>query len=152
MGKVVVFGPGEGNEFRIEADRFTTKGDASQRSALFSVVEYEGAPGVPGPPPHVHWAFEEAWFILEGEVTFTSQGKQIAARKGTYLFVPRGVPHTFEVAGKKPAHWVGIFSPGRYVGLVEELGAFLPGGRPPELEGIVRLFAKYDSEMVSGKR
>jgi hypothetical protein len=116
------------------------------------VIEYVGAAGIPGPPPHVHRSFEEAWFILEGTVNFRADGKAIVARPGSYLFVPRGVVHSFQVAGRRPARWVGIFSPGRYVGLIEELGRLIPGDRPPNPTALARVFAKYDSEMVLGPR
>jgi len=148
-GKVVVYGPGEGEEFRVAADRFLRKGDSAHRSEAFSVIEYEGAAGFPGPPPHVHRSFEEAWFILEGKVAFTADGRTISAERGTFLFVPRGVPHTFRVLGERPARWLGIFSPGRYVGLVEELGPLMPVNGPPDSAAVARLFAKYDTEMVT---
>ena len=148
-GHVVVFGPGEGAEFRVAADRFFRKGDSAQRSEAFSVIEYEGAAGFPGPPPHVHRSFEEAWFILEGEVAFTADGRPIAAECGTFLYVPRGVAHTFRVVGERPARWLGIFSPGRCVGLVEELGPLMPAKGPPDMAAVARLFAKYDTEMVT---
>ena len=148
VGKVVVFGAGEGQRVRLGPDRFVIKGGPRQRSDAFSVIEYEGAPGVPGPPPHVHRAFEEAWVILEGEVRFRAAGETVAAKKGTYLLVPRGTPHTFEVVGTTPARWIGIFAPGRYVSLLEELGEVLPAHGPPDPGAVVRLFAKYDTEIV----
>ena len=147
-GKVVVYASGEGEEFRVGADRFLRKGDSAHRSEAFSVIEYEGAAGIPGPPPHVHRSFEEAWFILEGEVAFTAEGRTIAAERGTFLFVPRGVAHTFRVVRERPARWLGIFSPGRFVGLVEELGPLMPLNGPPDMAAVGRLFAKYDTEMV----
>lgn len=146
-----MFGPGEGTEFRIAADRFLRKGDATQRSEAFAVIEYEGAPGLPGPPPHVHRSFEEAWFFLDGEVAFLADGKTITAKRGSFLYVPRRIPHTFGVIGERPARWLGIFSPGRYLGLVEELAAVMPANSQPDMAAIVRLFANYDTEIVSPK-
>lgn len=145
---VIAFFPGEGTEFRVAADRFVRKGDASQRSEAFAVVEYEGAPNLPGPPAHLHRAFEEAWYILDGDVEFITQGGRTRATRGTYLFVPRGVAHTFRVLGDRPARWIGIFSPGRYVGLVEELGPLFSGGGPPDQRAIAQLFARYDTELA----
>lgn len=141
--------PGGGTEFRIAADRFRRKGSSSERTAAFSVIEYEGAPGGMGPPLHVHRTFEEAWYILEGEVEFTAAGKVTRAVPGHYLLVPRGVAHTFRVAGPGPARWVGIFSPGRYVGMVEELGAVIPAHGPPDPQRMQRLFAKWGSAIVA---
>lgn len=148
VGKLVVLNPGEGTRWQIGPDSFRTKGSAKERSESFSVIEYEGAPGVPGPPAHAHRTFEEAWYILEGEVRFESSGKSIVGKEGTYLYVPKGVPHRFEVQGTAPARWVGIFSPGRFVALIEELAAIIPANGPPDPKKIVALFSKYDTELV----
>ena len=149
VGRPVIVPPGEGAEYRIAADRFQRKGRATERTSAFSVIEYEGAPGGMGPPLHLHRSFEEAWYLLEGEVEFTAVGKVTRAIPGHYLLVPRGVPHTFRVASPGPARWVGIFSPGRYVGMVEELGAVIPAHGPPDPERMKRLFAKWGSEIVA---
>jgi len=151
-GTVVVFGAGEGTEFRIAADRFLRKGDATQRSEAFSVVEYEGAAGLPGPPLHVHRTFEEAWFILEGQVAFAANTRTIAADRGSFLYVPRGVTHTFRVVGERSARWLGIISPARYVSLLEELGPLMPARGPPDMVAVARLFDKYDTEIVGERR
>ena len=147
QGKVHVSLPGEGAAHHIGLDKFLTKGPARDGTESFSVVEYEGAAGQPGPPSHIHRTFDEAWYILEGNVAFRSNANVIEARRGTYLFVPRGVAHTFQVQGSTPARWIGIFSPGRFVGLVEELGALMPPSGPPNVAELNRLFAKYDTEL-----
>ncbi len=149
---VVVIRPGGGSLFRIAADQFRTKGGPKDRTEAFSVIEYEGAAGVPGPPPHIHRSFEEAWFLLEGEVTFVANGRSVIATPGTYVMIPRGVPHTFRVTGSQTARWLGIFSPGKYVGLVEELGALIPLRGPPNFAEVARLFAKYDSELAGSSK
>ena len=41
---------------------------AASRGA-YSLIEYSHRPGAPGPPPHVHRQHEEAFFVLEGELT-----------------------------------------------------------------------------------
>jgi mannose-6-phosphate isomerase-like protein (cupin superfamily) len=147
-GRVVYLPPGKGGEHAIGEDRFWTKGDRTERPEAFTVIEYRGAAGVPGPPPHVHRSFEEAWYILEGEVKFTSGTEELRATRGAYLYVPRGVPHSFQVQGTADARWVGIFSPGRYVRLLEELGPLIPVRGPPNLTKVRALFAKYDTDLV----
>jgi mannose-6-phosphate isomerase-like protein (cupin superfamily) len=126
-------------------DRFVIKGVPAERSELFTVIEYEGGAGVPGPPLHSHTSFEEAWYVLEGEVAFLAAGRTTLATRGTYLLVPRTVPHRFEVVGNRPARWLGIFSPGRYVGLVEELAEIMPEHGLPDLAEVDRVFTKYDT-------
>jgi mannose-6-phosphate isomerase-like protein (cupin superfamily) len=148
-GKAVVLGPGEGRDFTIGADRFLLKGMTHHGGEGFSVVEYHGATNNPGPPLHVHRTFEECWFILDGQVDFTVEGQVVRGHAGSFFLVPRGVAHTFEVVGPTPARWVGIFSPGRYVGLLEELGQLIPVDGPPDLAEVEALFARYDTQIVS---
>jgi mannose-6-phosphate isomerase-like protein (cupin superfamily) len=149
LGTPVAVGPGQGPSHRIGEDTFVVKGDFRSVDDAFSVIEYRGAPGVPGPPPHLHRGFVEAWYILEGEVSFVAGGRAIAAKSGAYLLVPRGVPHTFQVEGTTAARWLGIFSPGRYVRLLEELGPLIPARGPADLADVRRLFGRYDTELVA---
>lgn len=147
-GHVTVVPPRGGKQFRIGADRFRRKSGAPGHPESFSVIEYEGAPGVPGPPPHRHRSFEESWYVLDGRIAFYEGSRRREVGPGAYVLVPRGVPHTFQVLGTTPARWVGIFAPGRYGKLVEELGRLIPGDGPPDLAAVAALFARYDTELV----
>jgi hypothetical protein len=95
---------------------------------------------------HVHHTFEECWVILDGEVEFRLADQVTVGRPGSFLLVPRGIPHTFQVVS--PARWIGIFSPGRYLAMIEELGALIPADGPPDAAAILDLFHRYDSEIV----
>src|SRR5262245_32217167 len=58
----------------------------------FEVHEWSGS----GPPElHVHYADDEAWYILEGCLTFRFSEGQIEAPAGTTVFVPAGVPNAY---------------------------------------------------------
>src|SRR5256885_11888367 len=73
--------------------RPTTPFSASGNS--FSVHEWRGS----GPATlHVHHADDEAWHVLEGELTFRYADRTEIAGPGTTVFVPAGVAHTY-VAG-----------------------------------------------------
>lgn len=141
---------GGGRKSAIGPDRFFLKDAVVHDDDRFAVIEYVGAAGVPGPPAHRHTTFEEAWFILDGKVEFWDGQRTIEIGSGSYLRVPPGVPHTFKVVGTKPARWVGIFSPGRYVRLLEELSRVIPANGPPNPEQIKELFSRYDTELVPG--
>ena len=146
-GKPIALEPGEGGQFTIGKDRVVVKGATTHPGDGFSVVEYHGA-NQPGPPPHLHLTFEEGWFILEGEVDFWVDGDTIHGRAGSFFLVPRGAAHTFQVTGDRPARWIGIFSPGRYMELIRELGKLIPADGPPDPAAVAELFARYDTEMV----
>jgi quercetin dioxygenase-like cupin family protein len=147
IGRAITLAPGEGRAFTIGRDRVWMKGSSAGYDDGFSVVEYLGA-DQPGPPPHVHRTFEECWFILDGEVDFTVAGRVTRGRAGSFFLVPRGVTHTFQVVAPGPARWIGIFSPARYVRLIEELGALIPADGPPDAAKIAALFAAYETDLV----
>jgi len=149
-GSVIALLRGEGRGFALGHDRVTVKGATTHGGNGFAVVEYRGAAGVPGPPMHVHRTFEECWYILEGEVDFHLSEGVRRVGTGGFLLVPRDVAHTFSVAGTMPARWLGIFSPAFGLGLIEGLGELIPADGPPDLDRVLELFARYDTEVVGG--
>jgi quercetin dioxygenase-like cupin family protein len=149
-GRVVIRAPGEGRDFTIARDRVVVKGVTAHDGDGFAVVEYEGAAGAPGPPLHIHRGFEECWYILDGEVDFSLGEEVHRVGAGAFVLVPRDAVHTFRVAGGAPARWLGIFSPANGLGLIEELGDILPADGPPDVERVMALFARYQTEIVGG--
>jgi mannose-6-phosphate isomerase-like protein (cupin superfamily) len=141
--------PGEGRTFPVGADRATAKVEADATGDAFALAEYEAAPGVPGPPLHVHRIITETFYILDGEVEFRSGGKTQKLGRGSLAFVPPGVEHTFANNGGAVARWIGIFTPGRYIALIEEIGkAFPAGGGAPDEAVLMKAFADWDTEVV----
>jgi quercetin dioxygenase-like cupin family protein len=65
-----------------------------------------------GVPLHVHEAEDEAFFVLEGEITLMSREGERKAGAGSYIFLPRGVAHGFVNASDAPARMLVIASPG----------------------------------------
>ncbi len=76
------------------------------RYSLVDVVEPEGAEA----PLHVHHREDEAFWVLEGELTFEVGEETIKASPGTFLFGPRDVPHRYTV-DSGPARMLFILSP-----------------------------------------
>ena len=70
------------------------------------------AAGDQGPPLHVHPHTDEAFYVAEGELTFTLSGEEVVARAGTFVFVPRGLAHTARNSGSGPMRGLIILSPG----------------------------------------
>ncbi len=55
------------------------------------------APKGAEPPPHTHTREDEAYYVLEGELTFRVGGQTVEAGPGDYVWLPRGVEHSFEI-------------------------------------------------------
>ena len=72
------------------------------------------------PPLHVHRDDDEAWMVLDGEVSFfvgSSEPVRVAA--GGVAFGPKGVPHTYRVESSTPARLVAVCTPGGFDAFVE---------------------------------
>jgi mannose-6-phosphate isomerase-like protein (cupin superfamily) len=68
---------------------------------------------------HVHAAEDDAFYILEGELTFILDDKEIGARAGTFVLVPPGVTHGFRNDGNVPVRMLNIHAP---AGFDERIG------------------------------
>jgi quercetin dioxygenase-like cupin family protein len=92
------------------------KATAAQTSGQFTLVEVSCAPGYQG-VRHVHHREDEAFWILEGDVTLDIGGTVIEATSGDYAFGPRDIPHSFSV-GDKGCRMLFILTPGGFEDLV----------------------------------
>lgn len=54
-----------------------------------------------GPGLHFHKKMEESFYILEGKVTFTIDGKEKIAAKGEFFAVPKLIVHQWKIAEKR---------------------------------------------------
>jgi mannose-6-phosphate isomerase-like protein (cupin superfamily) len=60
---------------------------------------------------HVHAGEDDAFYILEGELTFTFGDQEVAAPPGTFVLVPPGVEHGFRNDGARPVRMLNIHAP-----------------------------------------
>ena len=86
----------EGESVWSLGGRFTVKLAGPQSEDRFSLVEAVAFIATE-PPEHIHHAEDEAWYVLEGHMTFNVGGESFEAPPGTFVFGPRGVPHAFTV-------------------------------------------------------
>ena len=97
--------------------RFLISGDRTGRA--WSLTECE-APKDQGPPPHQH-PWDEAYYILEGAVRFTVDGRDTVANPGDFLFVPAGTVHAFQGASDKTARMLFFDAPAASEAFFREL-------------------------------
>jgi len=69
-------------------------------------------------PYHLHHDEDEAFYILDGELTVILNGERIVAGPGSYIFLPCGVPHGFRSSSDKDSHMLVHAIPGGKVGFV----------------------------------
>jgi quercetin dioxygenase-like cupin family protein len=75
-----------------------------------------------GPPLHVHADQDEVWYPLEGTFRFKADGEIEDAPAGTFVFIPRGVPHTWQNVGTDPARLFVLLSPAGLETFFERFG------------------------------
>ena len=92
---------------------------------VVSAVESHDVPGG-GPPPHIHSREDETFQVLEGEYEFTAAGKSFVAKKGTTIFAPRGIPHTYRYLGQVPGRLMCVITTAGFEGFFEAIGALTP--------------------------
>ena len=68
-------------------------------------------PAGEGPPLHTHENEDEAWYVIEGPLRFLIGEEESSAEKGSFVFVPRGTPHTFRNGGDEEARILVLFTP-----------------------------------------
>jgi quercetin dioxygenase-like cupin family protein len=89
--------------------------DTDGHFTLVEVVDHEGEEA----PLHVHHNEDEAFWVLEGELTFEVGGASIQAGPGSFLFGPKGVPHRYRV-NKGPSRMLFILSPSGFEDFIRE--------------------------------
>ena len=79
-------------------------------AGAYSIYDNTIPPGSPGPRPHIHRHHEEAFYVLEGELTVRVGPRTIKASAGSFVVVPRGVVHQPSNPGTQPTRFLLIFS------------------------------------------
>src|SRR5574340_993570 len=98
----------------VKATGQTTRG-------AYDLIEQELPPGF-SPPPHIHHAEDEAFYILEGSFTFYVDGEPRSVSAGGYIFLPRDVPHWFRVESETPARLLQFNFPAGLEAFFREVG------------------------------
>jgi quercetin dioxygenase-like cupin family protein len=148
-----VLGPGEGDAHWFVGQLLTWKASGEDTDGAFSVIEVDMPAGAAS-PLHVHHREHEAFYLLEGEVTFQVGGERLEAPAGSFVFLPRGVPHAFLVGRDRNARALMLFWPTAFADLFRELGepagpdGAAPAGGPPDHARFAAVAERYGLEVV----
>jgi mannose-6-phosphate isomerase-like protein (cupin superfamily) len=105
----VVHEPGGGEGAVFGTVRFAIKADSDATQGAYSLVE---ASGPVFATPHVHHDREEAFFVIEGNVTFLAGEGTVEGSPGSFVLVPRETMHAFRSNGD--SRLIIIHSPGGF--------------------------------------
>jgi quercetin dioxygenase-like cupin family protein len=109
------------------------------------------------PPAHTHSREDESYFILKGSIKYTVGDDVITVNEGEYVFLPKDVPHKFEILSEAADVLMWI-SPAGLDQWFWDNSAPAPDGKslpiqqgppPPHLiEHFVRSLREYGVEMI----
>ena len=130
--------------------RVVLKAGAADTRGAYALRENTVAPGF-SVQPHRHGSTEEAWYVIDGELTFLVEREVITVPAGGFALVPRGVTHAFSNRGEVAARFLVIFSPPGLERMFEELLELRASGKStPEVTRAIRArFETADVEVPS---
>jgi len=111
---------------------------------LLSAADSGGALGMalvtqpPGTatPLHRHTPEAEAFFLLDGSMTYRAGDETFHLAIGDFIWLPAGLPHAFRVIGPAPVRFVGLTAPGGLMALYDEVGIPAAERRLPGVDGL----------------
>lgn len=115
----LVLAPGEGEVISVRGVRVVLKAAAPR----VLVADYTAPPGFPGPPLHVHTAFDEVFVVISGTLTVRVADEVHEVAPGGTAYVHGSTPHTFANAADEPLRFLCVCAPGGFEDYFRALAA-----------------------------
>ena len=149
----IALGPGEGESLWFLGSHTSVKASAETTVGRVAVIEHRSPRGS-GSPLHVHSREDEWFYVIEGELTFWVGGQVIDAPAGSFVYGPRGIPHTFLVSSET-ARFLLVTEPGNFSGFLRALAEPAddvvippPDTEPPDVAAMSQVAADYGIEIL----
>ncbi len=123
-----VIGPGES---RRDDALLPFKAGAADTDGALSFCEFTLGPWDSGPVLHVHTAVDEALYVVSGTLLAQLGEQRSEVDAGAFVWMPRGVGHTFSNAGPEPVHVLAMAVPGGLEEMLAEQAAYLASLQGP---------------------
>jgi mannose-6-phosphate isomerase-like protein (cupin superfamily) len=112
---------GEGKHLNMLGDILSIMLSKNETNGTYSILESKVYPGG-GPPPHLQTREFEGFYIIEGELDFIIDGKQVTTKAGTVINIPPRVIHSFKNNTDTIVKILVIIAPGGLEKMFEEVG------------------------------
>jgi mannose-6-phosphate isomerase-like protein (cupin superfamily) len=141
----VVFRPGDARVIDVGGFDVIVHADQAATAGAFSLIETAETEIGGGPPLHVHMDCAESFFVLAGRYRMHIDGRDFDCPAGSFVYVPRGMRHTFQTA-EAGSRKLNLYTPAGMVGYFDELGAGIAAGL--QAEGLDEIAIRYGMEVV----
>jgi quercetin dioxygenase-like cupin family protein len=149
--QTIVHRAGEGQAYWMLGGLYEVLLSSDETSGAATVMQMTMPIGA-GPPPHIHHGVTETVYVVDGTVTYQTDGKRIDIGPGSLFRIPAETLERFEAASK--CRVVVTYEPGGIDKFFAEAGE--PAQRreippaptsPPDVDRLVKLGAKYGVEI-----
>jgi quercetin dioxygenase-like cupin family protein len=135
--------PTSGRVLTIGDSEVTIKISSPQTNSGYEVVLNKVPAGF-GPPAHTHRHMLQAFYVLEGRVSFQLGADWVEAGPGEVVLVRPGTAHTFANRTTENAQLLQIQSGGALEPMFEDLARAFPAGSATDSAVIGRIMAAHD--------
>ncbi|MEP7025476.1 MAG: cupin domain-containing protein [Actinomycetota bacterium] len=141
--------PGEGPRLSYAGQQMHILAGADSQPPGFAAMEITIPANFGGPIPHAHDDFDEAIYVLRGELQVTGDGQRMAAAAGSMFAAPRGQRHSFSNPHGSEALVLGIWAPAEpALAFMREIGEALTPGEPPDPELMREIYTRHSSRLL----
>jgi mannose-6-phosphate isomerase-like protein (cupin superfamily) len=145
MSESSIVPAGKGKIVTARGSVMAFKAVAAQTDGDFSLMERTVPPRGRRPLPHRHVNCSEAFWVLDGTITFVFDDVEQRGGPDDFLLVPRGAAHTFGNDTDEPARLLVLHAPAADAYFVE-LEALWSRETPPAPEEERALMARHGME------
>lgn len=129
---------------RIGAIEIRFRLDATDTAGSFTLFELLVPSQARVPVPHLHEAFDEAVYGLEGITSWTVDSRRVELGPGDVLFIRRGSLHGFENSGTAAARSLNLITPGVLgPAYFQEIAQVVNAGGPPDMERLHAVMQRH---------
>jgi quercetin dioxygenase-like cupin family protein len=144
---------GEGERLWFLNGLMTVKAGGPDTRNAFTLIEAE-CPAGSGPLPHIHHDEEEAFYLLEGELSIACGEQTWTAMPGAFALLPRGIPHSFRASDAGNARMLQISSPAQFERFAAEMGEpakteTIPPSSDVDVDKLKRVALRYGIETLA---
>ena len=142
---------GQGEAFWFVGALLQRKAGGAETDGKFALLDQTMPPGY-AVPRHIHIHEDEAWYLLEGSMTFYVGERVIDVNEHGWVFAPRKVVHTFKV-GASGARALTFTFPSSFADFVAEMGEpapelTVPQPAPVDENRLAEVALRYGIEIV----
>jgi quercetin dioxygenase-like cupin family protein len=147
--------PHGGHSISVVGSTYRIIIDGEQTNGAYTIIDML-IPPKGGPGPHSHPTFQEAYYILDGEIMLVTKEKSYTVTKGSYANIPfNGPVHKFTNRSDEAAHMLCLITPAGMEKMFEEIGKPVaadtvlppPQMTPEELKRLQSIAERYGQKL-----